>query len=412
MMPFAMKHSPQSPLSSRRRVTWGCAGASVMPAAVMLAAVMLAVVSCSSSGSDDDDSSSQSLLGGDGPIFGDDPASEDPNADVPGYFAGQACAGQSAGAESAPTVLSLLVDTSGSMDEDAPGARGSKWTVTRSAVLEALTDMPEDTSVGVIFYPNVPNNNTQPCIQRRTAVDIAELAGNGSQQRQRITRAFQRQSPEGGTPTHDAYEYALSDMSGSAASGERFIVLITDGIPTYSLGCVGDGQADNAVDSTPLVAAASAAAQRGVRTFVIGSPGSEEARGSLSRMAEAGGTGAAGCSHQGPNFCHFDMTRERDLGAGLTNALGIIAGVALGCRYTVPQPPDGATLDPAKVNVLFRPPGGAEELIGQSLDDRCSEGWQYTDNQSQIRLCASTCERVQASEGSLTLQFGCSTLLR
>jgi hypothetical protein len=272
--------------------------------------------------------------------------------------------------------------------------------------------MPEDTSVGVIFYPNVPNNNTQPCIERQTAVGIAELAGNGSQQRQRIARAFQRQRPEGGTPTHDAYEYALSDMSGSSASGERFIVLITDGIPTYSLGCTGDGRPNNPVDSTPLVDAAREAAARGVRTFVIGSPGSEDARGSLSRMAEAGGTGTAGCSHDGPNYCHFDMTRERDLGAGLTNALGIIAGVALGCRYAVPPAPDGAMLDPGKVNVLFTPPGGSQELIGQSLDGGCSEGWQYTDNQSQIRLCSNTCERVQASEGSLTLQFGCATLLR
>jgi hypothetical protein len=388
--------------SSHRFVAACCAGVGLV----------LAAASCSSNGSDDDDRSSQSLLGTDGPIFGDDGEGADPNADVPGYFDGQACAGQSAGAESAPSVLSLLVDTSGSMDDDAPGARGSKWTVTRSAVLEALGDMPEDTSVGVIFYPNVPNNNMQPCIQRETAVSIAELAGNNSQQRQRISRAFQRQSPEGGTPTHDAYEYALSDVSGAAAVGERFIVLITDGIPTYSLGCEGDGQANNPVDSTPLVDAARAAATTGVRTFVIGSPGSEDARGSLSRMAEAGGTAGAGCSHQGPNYCHFDMTRERDLGAGLTNALGIIAGVALGCRYAVPQAPDGAMLDPGKVNVLFSPPGGAEELIGQSLEGNCSEGWQYTDNQSQIRLCANTCERVQASEGSLSLQFGCATLLR
>lgn len=400
MTSFPTKHPLARSVASRRLVAC-CAG-------TWLA---LLAPSCSSSRSDDE-STNQSLLGADGPIFGEDAESVDPNANVPGYFDGQACAGQSAGAESAPTVLSLVVDTSGSMDDDAPGARGSKWTVTRSAVLDALEDMPEDTAVGVIFYPNVANNNAQPCIRRRTAVDIGELDGNGSQQRQRIARAFQGQSPEGGTPTHDAYEYALSDMSGSQVTGERFIVLITDGIPTYSLGCVGDGRPDDAVDSTPLVDAARAATARGVRTFVIGSPGSEDARASLSRMAEAGGTGVAGCSHQGPNYCHFDMTRERDLGAGLTNALGIIAGVALGCRYSVPPAPDGATLDPGKVNVLFSPPGGAEELIGQSLEGSCSEGWQYTDNQTQIRLCSSTCERVQASEGSLTLQFGCATLLR
>jgi hypothetical protein len=379
----------------------------------LLALLALSTVSvgCSANASNGD-GSNQSSLGSDGPIFEGNEAAADPNADVPGYFDGQACAGQSAGAESAPSVLQLLVDTSGSMDQDAPGARGSKWTVTRGAVLDAINGMPEDTSVGVIFYPNVPNNDSNPCIQRQTAVPIAELAAAGSQQRQRLSRAFQRQSPAGGTPTHDAYEYAVGDMSASRAIGARFLVLITDGIPTFSLGCEGDGNADNPVDSAPLIAAARDAAVGGVRTFVIGAPGSEDGRESLSRMAEAGGTASAGCSHQGPNYCHFDMTRERDLGQGLASALGIISGVALGCRYSVPVAPDGAMLDPGKVNVLFTPPDGVQELIGQSLDDGCSEGWRYTDNQTQIRLCSNTCERVQGSDGSLTLQFGCATMLR
>ena len=377
----------------------------------------LLVAACSSSRSNDDESESASLLGGDGPIFedgdGTSPGVDDTNADVRGYFEGEACAGQVAGAEAAPSVLQLLVDTSGSMNESAPGVRQSKWNVTREAVLSAVRTMPRDTSVGVVFYPNVPGALAQPCIERETAVSIAELGNDGSQQRQRIQRAFQRQRPAGGTPTHDAYEFALADMTESSASGSRYMVVITDGIPTYSLGCEGTGNANDPVDSSPLIEAARLATDNGVRTFVIGSPGSEDARDSLSRWAEAGGTARAGCSHDGPEFCHFDMTEERDLATGLTNALGIISGVALGCRYAVPPAPNGATLDPTRVNVLFTEPGSGEELIGQSLDDDCREGWRYADGQATIRLCSSTCERVQASEdGSLTLQFGCASILR
>lgn len=376
----------------------------------------LLVAACSSSRSSDE-SESASLLGADGPIFedgaGTSSGEDDPNQSVRGYFEGQACAGQVAGAEAAPSVLQLLVDTSGSMNESAPGARQSKWNVTREAVLSAIASMPEDTSVGVVFYPNVPGALVQPCIERETAVSIAELGRNGSQQRQRIQRAFQRQRPAGGTPTHDAYEYAVADMTESSATGSRYMVVITDGIPTYSLGCEGTGNANDPVDSSPLIEAARLATANGVRTFVIGSPGSEDARDSLSRWAQAGGTAPAGCSHGGPDYCHFDMTEERDLGAGLTNALGIISGVALGCRYAVPPAPDGATLDPSRVNVLFAEPGSSEELIGQSLEDDCEEGWRYADGQATIRLCSNTCERVQASEtGSLTLQFGCATELR
>jgi hypothetical protein len=278
-------------------------------------------------------------------------------------------------------------------------------------VLGAVNGMPSDTSIGLVFYPNVPIDE-DPCFDEQTAVVINALGTRGSQQRQSIQRAFQRQSPDGGTPTHDAYRYAVAEVSATSAVGSRFVVLITDGIPTFALGCEGTGRQEDAVDSAPLVAEAGAAQARGIRTFVIGSPGSEGARESLSRMSEAGGTAPAGCSHDGPAYCHFDMTRERDLGAGLANALGIISGVALSCRYAVPQPPRGEMLDPGKVNVLFTPPGGPQELIGQSLEAGCSEGWSYAENQSQIRLCNSTCERVQASEGSLTLQFGCATELR
>jgi len=325
-------------------------------------------------------------------------------------FMGAFCAGQVAGAEVAPSVLQLLVDTSGSMGEDAPGGRGSKWTVTRKATLDAIDNMPGDTSLGLVFYPNVPNNS-QPCFDQKTAVAVAPLAATGSAQRQQILTAFTRQNPQGGTPTHDAYRYALSQIEATAVAGSRFLVLITDGTPTYTLGCKGNGRAQNAVDSTPLINEAAAALANGIRTFVIGSPGSEGARTSLSRMAEAGGTAAPQCSHNGPNYCHFDMTTQSDLATGLAGALEQITGIALSCSYAIPAPPAGGALDPTKVNVLFTPPTGTKELIPQSLGG-CSDGWQYSSDRSQIQLCGSTCDRVRSSNGALELQFGCATQLR
>jgi hypothetical protein len=310
-----------------------------------------------------------------------------------------------------PAVLSLLVDTSGSMDQPAPGARASKWQVTRRAVLDAVGGMPRETALGVIFYPNVPAQN-DPCFDAQTSVSIATLDGAGSGQRQAIQRAFQRQAPEGGTPTHDAYRYAVADVTASPSVGSRFIVLITDGVPTYSLGCVGTGMLDDPVDPSPLIGEATAAFAKGIRTFVIGSPGSEDARQSLSQMAEAGGTAPAGCSHAGPNYCHFDMTRESDLGAGLSDALAAISGVASSCQFEVPRAPLGAALDLGKVNVRFTASGGPPELILQSLDPACTDGWQYTDAFDRIRLCPSTCERVQSGAGVVSLEFGCTTQVR
>jgi hypothetical protein len=114
-----------------------------------VSAVCIGVGACSSSLDSPDGASSSvdPLAGfgdGSGAGFGDAIGSSggfDPNA---------ACAGQTAGAEISPTVLQLVVDTSGSMDEDAPGpVPGSKWEATRRAVLAAADQMRAATAVGV-----------------------------------------------------------------------------------------------------------------------------------------------------------------------------------------------------------------------------------------------------------------------
>jgi hypothetical protein len=373
------------------------------------AGVLLLFTGCSS-----DAESDAAAESGAGPIFGADGADDFGVGDGTSFDGALACVGQTAGAESAPAVLQLVVDTSGSMDDDAPGVRGSKWTATRRALLDAIDEMPEQAALGVVFYPDVSSDDDGPvCFDRDLDVAIEPLGGAGAPHRRTIDRAFQNQSPDGSTPTHDAYAYAFDVLESALDSGPRSLVLITDGRPTRSLGCQdnNDNQLD-AVDTAPLVRAAADARARGVSTFVVGSPGSEDARDSLSRMAEAGGTALPGCSHDGPGYCHFDMTEEQDFAAGLARALGTISGLALSCSYDVPQAPNGAALDPNRVNIVFTPPGSADELIARSADGPCSEGWQYSEDGSRILLCGATCERVRQSEGSLALQFGCATQLR
>lgn len=323
-----------------------------------------------------------------------------------GFDPNDTCVGQEAGTEIAPATLELLVDTSLSMETEAPGSNQSKWVITRRALLEAVAQMPASSSVGVTFYPDV-GVGEMPCFDRDVDVEIEPLGGNNSQQRRSIQQAFQSQSPDGSTPTHDAYRFSLERLEESEVRGQRFLALITDGTPTYSLGCQGSGQQTDPSDPTPLIPEAASALARGIKTFVIGSPGSEDARDSLSRMAEAGGTSAGSCSHDGPNYCHFDMTQEADFAAALSEALQQIAGIALSCRYDVPAPPSGGTLDPAKVNVVFTPQGGAQEFLPRNDSSDCDEGWRYANDRQQIELCRDTCERIEAASGAMSLQFGC-----
>jgi hypothetical protein len=386
--------------------------------ATLLGALFVGVGACSSSL---DNGSTDSAVGRNSPgsnSFVDD-GTGNSTGNGSGFDGRGACVGETAGAEIAPTVLELIVDTSGSMNEDAPGpVRGSKWEATRRALLASLDQMAAATAVGVVFYPDTNNDddddNQSSCFDRQTDVPLRVLGTPGSQQRRQVRSAFQNQNPNGGTPTHDAYAYAVQDLESAALPGARFAVLITDGIPTFSLGCDTSNRGqDDAVDSGPLVTEAAKSLSLGVRTFVIGSPGSEGARENLSRMAEAGGTATPGCSHTGPVYCHFDMTGTQDFASALAQALGTISGLALGCSYAIPAPPSGSQLDPAKVNVLFTPSGATEEVILRSPGDTCSEGWQYSQDGTQVILCGNACNRVRdADQGSLTLEFGCATTIR
>lgn len=326
-----------------------------------------------------------------------------------GFDSSQACVGQEAGTELAPAILELLVDTSLSMDQEAPGSNRSKWIETRRVLLEGIELMPSTTSMGVVFYPDV-DVGADPCFDAQADVAVELLGAEGSQQRDQIRRAFEQEDPRGSTPTHDAYRYALEQLYAVDNVGQRYLVLITDGTPTYALNCQGSGTQQDPADSTPLIPEAASALARGMKTFVIGSPGSEDARRSLSQMAEAGGTATEGCSHDGrPHYCHFDMTEDADFAVALRDALASISGLALSCAYDIPPPPNGGTLDASKVNVLFTPPGGQREVIGQSPNGSCSDGWQYSPDQEQVLLCGPTCDRVRASNGQLSLEFGCTT---
>jgi hypothetical protein len=336
-----------------------------------------------------------------------------------------ACAGWQAEPEPLAVVLQLVVDNSGSMLRAAPGTTDSKWEVTREALREALSALPGSTSVGVLYYPNRATSSSRSarpasaCVATDDLVPISALGAPTSAHRALIDDSLDAADPNenGGTPTHDAYNVALESLGASQAIGTRYMLLITDGQPTFSENCVGTGRVANPVDEAPIVAAIASARDAGIRTFVIGSPGSEEnaatmadARPWLSRAAEAGDTQGAECAHAGPNFCHFDMTQEPDFGAALRAALAKIAGSIVSCDYELPAPPPGETLERGNVNVVHTAGSGTMALIPQSTTAECTEGWQYSPDQRRVVLCDATCQRVQADpEARLELLFGCAT---
>jgi hypothetical protein len=252
--------------------------------------------------------------------------------------AGTSGAGGTGGVGDCTPEIQIVLDTSGSMrfdpeTEELPDVgKQSKWDLLKPALLEAIASMPATMAAGMNFYPNTSGG--LECIENNVAVPIDMMT---AAQRTAFETALNGVTPVGGTPTHDAWVYGESLVTGNTLMGLPVVLLITDGQPTYSKDCMDPPDPPN---SDALVADVGAAwTARKVHTFVVGAPGSgvnpqtmTDARPALSKIAEAGQTGPMGCVHTGPTYCHFDLTAQTgNFGQALVDALKEIVRQASDC---------------------------------------------------------------------------------
>jgi len=335
-----------------------------------------------------------------------------------------ACQGWSAKPEAKPAVLEFVVDTSLSMNE-VPGSSTpqtqpgrprmpmgpTKWQSTREALEAVIAKLPETIAAGLLFYPNMANQaRSQPttvdrCVDTRAGIAPALLT---PAQKMRLLAAFDATSPNGWTPTDAAYEYALqTELLPSQLPGDKYVLLITDGQPTLRGDCTsaGNGAGITPVESQPIVDHIGDALGKGVRTFLIGSPGSEGGRAWMSEAAIVGGTAAAGCKVMGPPYCHLDMTTAADFGAALEAGLNKLTG-SIACTYDIPDPGQDQVIDHDRINLVVTTASGTQ-LILPDDDADCDEGFRISGN--QVVLCDGTCSRVQREGDSIQLLFGCQS---
>jgi hypothetical protein len=255
----------------------------------------------------------------------------------------------------------------------------------------------------------------------------------------------------GYTPTECAYNYALQQIQSwvappAYAQSPRFIVLLTDGVPTVSNNCQSLGNIqqgtmpiDEAQYGGLIATVAAGTASTGIKTYVAGVPGSDEPQGApydpmymLSLLAAAGGTARPNCTPVAgtPNnptgtlgtvsprgtYCHYDLTTQTDFGAALQNAIGAIAASLVSCEYPVPPPPAGyIMLSTTDVEVTLTTSGGSTPLTRAPGDD-CAQGggWFYKSFDAtsglptQIDLCPDTCAAAQSDlNAAVSIHFVC-----
>jgi hypothetical protein len=284
----------------------------------------------------------------------------------------------------------------------------SKWQITRAALSHAIDSLPAETVVGLTYF-----SNDDACgVDSLPTVPLAAL---GPSQLSAIEASLANVEPAGATPLVGATILAYSHLHQLALDGKihgnEFVVLLTDGEQSEPCSdpprCSDQSECTQLLIDTEVPKAAGPGV--GIKTFVIGAPGSEPARSVLSAIAKAGGTAPANCDVALGN-CHFDMTKQMKFDQALADALTQISGRALSCTLAVPHP-RGMTIDPKLVNVVYSPANGNAPVL-VSKDDRDCEnganGWQYSDDMRKIRLCGPTCKTVRDDRGArVDVVLGC-----
>jgi hypothetical protein len=337
-----------------------------------------------------------------------------------------ACSAVSYASEEVPSSILFVLDRSGSMacnpppvqtvaDCNADPTRAdpnqpSRWEITVKALNDAFAALSTSAAtIGLSLF-----NTDDYC-----GVDSAptvELGPPTAVQLTALSEALSASSPAGGTPIVGAvitgYHHLHEELH---APGNRYVVLITDG--EESCGTKGDeaDKADlDAARTLLLGTEVQKAREANIKTFVIGAPGSEGARGFLSELAYLGGTARSpNCVHGSADTgdCHFDLTTESDFATVLRDALGQISGKALGCEFRTPLGSTGSL-----VNVQYSQNGGAPTCFAQDLAacDGGANGWQFAkdsfgnDDPTRVVLCGAACETVKADPTTVVdVVLGC-----
>jgi hypothetical protein len=344
----------------------------------------------------------------------------------------------------------FLVDRSGSMACNPPplqdsaaceaanaptdSTKPSKWQITTDAlkkVFDNLVAQKSTASVGLSFF-----SNDNVCgVQSMPAVGVNPLS---VPQVSSLKASLDLTTPNGGTPMvggmvlsyaylHQEATMAPGCKDPCGAHGNRYVVVLTDGADSCGMpdpvkapddlaNCTKAGSCTNYLVQN----AAPDALKANIKTYVIGSPGSESARGYLSALAYAGGTAKnATCNHDPTSAagdCHFDMATSTNFAADLTAALTNISGAALGCDFAVPQTQNKVDKDNVAVQYTAGGKGGTPTCFAYDNKpcDGGADGWQFakksdgTDDHTHIVVCGKSCDTIRADAAAkVDVVLGC-----
>ena len=289
--------------------------------------------------------------------------------------AGQLCGNTKHTLAKSTAQVMLVLDRSSSMtDPIIPPT--SKWDDAKDAVERAMAANPNIAWGLKLFPTGTPevDNEGKECDVSGT-VEVPPGFGTPAA----IAAAMARSAPHdlSGTPTDRAMNVAASGLKASTIPLPRYIVLVTDGVPT----CAGEGPGE-------AIKAIAAAAAAGIPTFVIGIWDSDiDSIATLDKMAIAGGKPRA-------ELRKYYPANNR---AQLDGALAAITLAITNCVFPLAVPP----LDANFVGVTVD-----GQLIAR--DPTHAEGWDYVTNGKGVEIFGSACADLKnGAAQSVGVHYGC-----
>lgn len=321
----------------------------------------------------------------------------------------------------------LVVDKSLSMDDKPTGFAISKWAALRAALASTLEQTKDKISYGLDLYPYSGKSGgalADSCQMPSTTSPVIVPVQGGAKSAPLILAALDANLPSGATPTALALERAYTYFTtgaGKGLSGERYVLLATDGGPNCNaaLTCAADActvnmdgkcpdnlnccdpkvdklGASNCLDQDASVAQVTQLlAKANVKTIVVGIPGTEAYVDTLNALAAE-----SGVTNPDAPPDYFAVSAKSGA-AGLAEALGhITTGLVKSCElHLEEEPPDR--------DHLF------VVIDGVSIPRNDPDGWAIPDPDPAhtppvIEIAGATCEKLKA-EGAeyINVSYGC-----
>lgn len=325
----------------------------------------------------------------------------------------------------------LVVEKSGSMADPLGGTQLSKWLALNSALTTTLAGAPGRVSFGLELFPgaNVTDQSADLCAVPDAATAIDVPIGDVSTTAPLIVDALAATQPGGGSPASAAlaraYDY-FTTGAGKDLTGERYVVLVTDGGPncnSASQPCASDhctvnldGQcglsggasccavirtANQCVDDVEVLTQLRNLAGAGVPTFVVGLAGTEPYAAFFDAFAVAGGKPASATS---PRYYAVPATGGV---SALTSVLeSITRAVDRSCTVQLVVDPPAPELLNIAIDCEVVP-----AVVGAGGAGGATGGWQVDTSTTPVSILfdGSVCDYVRSGGAQrIDVIFGCS----